>query len=1683
MEIRRCVIIMSNPIKIDQRYQLIKNLGGGLSGDVMLVQDNNGQKTALKFLKKIQMNVSREEALQNFKNEFEILKQLNHPNISRILDFGFDNKSEKYYFTCEFIQGAEFHNACKDQPMESIERLIVQVLRALNYLHSKSIFHFDIKPQNILVKMNESVPETAKIIDFGLAGYGSPRKRVGTPAFMAPEVIQGGVLDGRTDLYSTGVMIYTVLTGVNPFSDKNLKVTLENQIKMIPLPPSKINPQVPEYWDHIVMRMLEKDPINRYSQASLAIRDLNFLSNKKFDIETNDTKLSYLPEKGSLIGRDQEWKSFTELFGHIFVSDKIPDEKVLIIEGAKGTGKTRLISEAKYYAQLRKISVKTLSQFESENSDTPFLMLIDSGQADMDQVNTLLQQVQTERYMIVWATENPPKNWANSRIIQLQNYSKDQLKSYLESVTGLSSAPPQLIDEVYQRTLGNPLFVSEFIKSLLEQGFLYDASGQWDATTFKDIKINFDRIHIPNSVEEFLRTKFNALNPEKQNLLKYLAVHHAPLNPKIIGIYLKNQDLSGDILDLMNDDILERISKDNSYYFKNLLFANVIYDSLTMDERQNIHSDLASAYLGVQTARNIYLFHKGHSGHDSECLEALYELADNQIDLANDEDAIENLQSILNQSENLFGDLEIKAKFKMGRALMNRKRFDEATVLYESFLEHYQNSTQSDEIEYILKAYIKLTDITLKKTNTEKAMDLCNQAVRQCQQSLHKTMYEVIFNNYKAYINMKQGHYDIAETIYLESHRTWQDQLNEEEKKSADNNRLVEVYLMKKEYEKAIEICNSSIENLKRYNNRYLLAFHYYALGDIYSRYAIEQGVEEKNHYLEKTIYNLEACEAIAREIHDYGLMLRAFNGLGNIYTFRKQSEQALDYYKRALAVAQKSEDYFNAALISYNVAGIALRLNDIRDSFCYLIYTINTLENLKENRSPHKELNLFLSYAQLADVYLKKNDTDKADEFIQKADVYFHSTEILKSLEFWLLIRTCQIRYKQNKLNEADQLFKQAKLLAKDQEEKEEIETTNKEYIQPLNRNASDLPRGVKIMSQTTKATSQDDLKKIIEINKFINSESNPEQLLKVVLNYALQLTTAESGFVMLLDEDDSFVIKARMNTSETDEEKISMSIARLAIEQGEIITSSDALTDDRFDSSESIVMNELKSVLCLPIRSHNRSIGVFYLDNRFKINAFESTNLDLLNAFCDQVGIALEKTNLISQLMSAQNKLAHQLKETKEELHQVKEILKEESENFKTRYAYTSIISKSVQMQNIFKLLDKITETTLSIFIHGQSGTGKELVAKALHYNNATRNTKRFIAINCGAIPTNLMESELFGHKAGSFTGADKDKKGLFEEANGGTLFLDEIGELDSQLQVKLLRVLQEGEVQRIGDSNIIKVNVRIISASHKDIEKMVKENKFREDLYYRLCQMKIDLPPLKDRTEDIPLLAKHFVQKFSKQNDIREEISIPPQFMKAMLEYEWPGNVRELENLISVACALRDEYKLSLDLIPPDYGIIQKLKSSNSGFSLQQNLADTSTVLKKSVMIDDQNEYDHLTSWPQYESIIIAKAYEDCERKKVPTADALDLSHSTIYKKISDLNLDDTSNPLYASTFKYIKNTTMKQYILRIFEAALIYHDQHPYAAIKQLGVSQGYFYKIMKEFKSRTEDSQEHQNHNE
>ncbi|MBL7994115.1 sigma-54-dependent Fis family transcriptional regulator [bacterium] len=320
-----------------------------------------------------------------------------------------------------------------------------------------------------------------------------------------------------------------------------------------------------------------------------------------------------------------------------------------------------------------------------------------------------------------------------------------------------------------------------------------------------------------------------------------------------------------------------------------------------------------------------------------------------------------------------------------------------------------------------------------------------------------------------------------------------------------------------------------------------------------------------------------------------------------------------------------------------------------------------------------------------------------------------------------------------------------------------------------------------------------------------------------------------------------------------------------------------------------------------------------------------------------------------------------------------------------------FGSIIGRSGKMQEVYSALTKITSSSnVTVLIMGESGTGKELVAREIHNRTPTRSVKPFVAVNCAALPESLLESELFGHEKGAFTGATERRSGKFEQANGGTIFLDEIGEMTAATQAKLIRVIQEREFTRIGGSDLIHVDIRIVSATNRNLEEAVKENKFREDLYYRLSVFPIVMPSLRDRKEDIPLLSAHFLEKFKKREKKNSLNSIAKDALEILMSYHWPGNVRELENTFERAVVLASGDEITLDDLP------QTIKT------LGLNIAQAN----RDGYIDLSGTMDEVVE--RVEEKVMKKAFADCDGNVSEVARRLNIGRATIYRKAEKYNL---------------------------------------------------------------------------
>ncbi|MCK6502624.1 sigma 54-interacting transcriptional regulator [Myxococcota bacterium] len=419
------------------------------------------------------------------------------------------------------------------------------------------------------------------------------------------------------------------------------------------------------------------------------------------------------------------------------------------------------------------------------------------------------------------------------------------------------------------------------------------------------------------------------------------------------------------------------------------------------------------------------------------------------------------------------------------------------------------------------------------------------------------------------------------------------------------------------------------------------------------------------------------------------------------------------------------------------------------------------------------------------------------------------------------------------------------------------------------------------------------DAVQRLVAFSAELMKEHSPENLFRKLLSAVVDLTRAEKGFVIVFQDGERHLAASHNVGDETlDLSRVSDTIVEQVVQSRQPIIVSDAMSDRTFGRSRSVVDLKLSSVMCVPLMYRNDLLGVLYLGNDAITGLFTQEDLSMLQVWATQASMIVHAALLLNELKISNRNLRAQLR----------------------RSSQGDIVGTSAPMKRVFKMVQKVAPTDLSVLVTGETGTGKELVARELH-RASDRASQPFVSINCGAIPENLLESELFGHKKGSFTGAVADKLGKFEAANGGTLFLDEIGEMPMNLQVKLLRVLQERVIERVGDLRPRPVDIRVVSATNKELEKEIAEGRFREDLFYRLNEVTVHLPPLRERGEDVHQLARYFLQKYADQYDSKAR-GFTNDAVRAMMNYYWPGNVRQMENRVKKAVIMSDRALLNAE-----------------------------------------------------------------------------------------------------------------------------------------------------------------------
>ncbi|MCK4404522.1 MAG: sigma 54-interacting transcriptional regulator, partial [candidate division Zixibacteria bacterium] len=770
------------------------------------------------------------------------------------------------------------------------------------------------------------------------------------------------------------------------------------------------------------------------------------------------------------------------------------------------------------------------------------------------------------------------------------------------------------------------------------------------------------------------------------------------------------------------------------------------------------------------------------------------------------------------------------------------------------------------EIQSTAKCYIDLSLVLKSRGLPNQALEYSRKA-HAIIESFHDPYRLSILENNLALIYIDLNRWDQALECLSKSVKL-KKRISDLKGLALSYNNMGLAYLRKGLFDKSVEHLATALQLFQEIRDRSGVALVYYNLGDLHR---CKEKWKKASDYLEKSL-------RIARELGEEGRVADCLLLLGKIAMEQSNFDLSTQSLNQAAELFSKSRDRFGEAEAQLAVGELALRMGNLRRAEEHLNQIRLFIESLNNKWFDG-------SFRQVYAHLLKtKGEKGACLEYLLESGRIFKQLGARYELGRTYL-ELGRIKLEMGRIKEGKAFLCEAVNIF----EKSEVEGKRKEAEVLLSQ------------MKEMRHLDRERIQTFYKLAELLNSIWDTDELLSKALDLVIELLNAERGSVILYSETDkTFELKVSQGLEpETSQDAIAISrqVLKDVIESDSPLIVENATNDPQFARSKSVIMYNILSILCVPLRTKNRLIGTVYLDHRSLPAVFSSDDVDFLKAFASLIATAIEKSELYVK--------------ANEEIFQLKGVLHKS-------YQHPQTIGKSAKMQEIFNLAEKVANSKTSVLISGENGTGKELIAHLVHTRSQRRDGP-FIRVNCAALPETLLESELFGIEEKIATGVGF-RKGKFELADGGSIFLDEIGDMSLSVQAKVLRVLQEKEFERVGGQRLIKVDIRIISATNMDLQKKIEEGTFRKDLYYRLNPIVITIPPLRERKDDIPYLVHHFAKQFSKENN-KPEIKVTKKTITALQNYSWPGNVRELEHLIESAMLLGENGKFPKELLPDE------------------------------------------------------------------------------------------------------------------------------------------------------------------
>ncbi|MCY3684260.1 MAG: sigma 54-interacting transcriptional regulator [Gemmatimonadetes bacterium] len=1591
---------------LDKRYQIQAHLGAGGMGEVYRVLDlEQDRECALKILNTM---VDQKAVHRRFHREFQVLNRFEHPRLVRTFAWGF--AEERPYFTMEYLPGKTLEKMIADRARLGQFRasyffaLMRQIVEGLAYIHAQGAVHRDLKPSNIMVLETEEGIETT-ILDLGLAKFRHLHSvsitqtgaTIGTAEYMSPEQGKGLWVDHRSDLYSLGVILYEMLLGMPPFSGQNPVSVILKHIREIPPSMGEVHIAVPEETQQIVLKLLAKEPVDRYQSAEEVVQALNGVASSGFvlsDDEQRDVPVKVM--RPQFVGRESEMKLLRAMFKDV----QAGEQRVVLISGEAGVGKTRLIEELLGDALIH--DFLCLKGVGREEGGQIYGALIDAfqGVKTTDLVEKVPDSLETDKFSVMerwlqllkrlrqkqpvvlclediqwldeltleflqyvlrdsepcpfllcltcrWSNLEPlsgevenfihSNEFAEVTRIQLEDLPREEVGYLAASMLGERSIPEDALQTLFRETGGQPLFVVEAVRTLINADVVrQNVYGDWQWGDFPEALLSDD-------ISEVLYRRITTLSAVQRQVMEYACVFLNDFSFELLAaIWLGDELELLDVLEgLIEEGLLITYGDEERYRFSQGLYRRAIYDRMQNVRRRLLHREIGNALEGLEDAE-----------------ELTEELADHFAAAGEQNKAVKYMR------------LSGKKALKKHAYRQARMRFEAVQLMDDAF------ESQVDEIEFLCD----YADALRNCGQYNRALKFLEEAQALLPADRNDLKTRILTHVGIIHSVLQNG--EVAEEYMLEALQLYRE-LGDLDGEIQALSSLAYLCDVSGRHEEALAYMRREIE--KRH-----------ILGNPENEVFI-QGREGQAALMGFQFETAKAhLKAVVKTSQKFGReyqRIEALNLLQRVYFYLGNFNRAEAVCYEVIGEWQKRGFVYWEAVNFLYLGELALERGDFSEA---LEYAETSAERFLQ--TPRRDY-VYRAYAIAATAAAKMGDTEGALEWAERASEGTQQTSgmftgILPLVYCGIGAALAQAE----RITEAEEAFEQAIECRRESKgdpwarallmagefylERGDVPKTQ-EYLESAKQAFEEMEMSYffektqVLLNQLDESSRSEDAapgaeilcvdrwRLLYEVSRELTTERDVKVLLDRILGNLLTVYPAERVLVAIKNKTPKgFVVDAvrYYNVKADDAEALSRGIIRRVIETNEPVLSMDAQIDQRLNCYQSVIDYHIRSVLSVPVFHLNEGVmGALYIDHRGIDNAFSKADQTFLQAFANLVGMALVNARMYEQL----EEKAQYLQQQVERRHQLGDMF-----------------GQSDAMQAIYRLIERAASSDVPVLVQGETGTGKELAARAIHYNSR-RKDQRFLSQNCATLSPELLQSELFGHKKGAFTGASEDHTGIFEAADGGTVFLDEIGDAPPQLQRSLLRVLQEGEIRRVGETEDREVDVRIIAATNRDLKKEVEEGSFREDLYYRLHVIQIDMPPLREYLEDVPLLAEHLLIR-AKEEANKPVGGLTVGAIRALTNYDWPGNVRELENEIRRAVALAEEE----GAITPD------LFSESIGHTVPD------------VPVEYQGRLqDHVQ---EYERRLIRAALEKCKGNITHTARELGMTRVGLHKKINRLGL---------------------------------------------------------------------------